>query len=498
MTVKLLCLRLCEHDSSFCFFDGEVTKYIKLERIKGIKHFAYNDLYSWQNDFKSIFNESVSSLDEVAIIIDPWIYDKPLDENEFLFKKIDYLDLHCPVWRINHHYAHALSVQILTDRKSDIDIVLDGFGDFDQAWTVFKQGEVIEKGSLKKCSSIGIEMAQAGLSLNIKCENIIDVAGKLMSLQSYGTLSKDFLNYLNGYSIRDCKKLFDFKNWINFLQNKDVAELSRLDWIKTLHEKSSHLMLDFFKEFAKRNEKITFTGGVAQNIIWNTRLKNHFQNLTIPPHSLDDGLTLGGMVWLKGKNSLPKLKFDSFPYIQYDEKPRAYPSKATINEAANILANGFALGWYQGHGEIGPRALGNRSVLLDPRLENGKNIINEIKRRESYRPFGATVLYEFKDEYFDIEEDPYMLFVANIKNPSYLKSIAHIDNSCRVQTLKNENSIFRSLLERFHEITGCPILLNTSMNIAGKPLVGTIKDAETFFQTTNLKYLVVGNEILKK
>ena len=106
--------------------------------------------------------------------------------------------------------------------------------------------------------------------------------------------------------------------------------------------------------------------------------------------------------------------------------------------------------------------------------------------------------YQFKDEHFDIEEDPYMLFVSNIKNPSYLKSIAHIDNSCRVQTLKNENLIFRSLLERFNEITDCPILLNTSMNLAGKPLVGTIKDAETFFQTTNLKYLVVGNEILKK
>ena len=162
-----------------------------------------------------------------------------------------------------------------------------------------------------------------------------------------------------------------------------------------------------------------------------------------------------------------------------------------------MLSQGNPIGWYQGNGEIGPRALGNRSILLDPRLKDGKSLINKIKNRENYRPFGATILHEYKDDFFEIDSDPYMLFSSIVKNDS-IKSITHIDNTCRVQTLKNENPIFRLLIEEFYKLTGCPVLLNTSMNSAGKPLIGTITDAKLFFETSNLNYLVIGNEILQK
>ena len=170
-----------------------------------------------------------------------------------------------------------------------------------------------------------------------------------------------------------------------------------------------------------------------------------------------------------------------------------------INEAANLLSQQKVIGWYQGHGEIGPRALGNRSILMDPRVPDGKRIVNLIKKRENYRPFGASVLEEYAKDYFDILwPDPYMLYFFEVK-VSYLKSITHIDGTCRVQTVsKRDNPLFRKLLERFYEITGCPVLLNTSLNVAGKPLAAYPRDAMELFNNSSIDAMIVGEQVYKK
>ena len=136
---------------------------------------------------------------------------------------------------------------------------------------------------------------------------------------------------------------------------------------------------------------------------------------------------------------------------------------------------------------------------MDPRIENGKEKINNIKNREYYRPFGATILSEYKKEYFDLDfENPYMLYVGKTKKDN-LKAITHIDGTCRVQTIKKEeNDIFYKLLFDFFTITGCPVLLNTSLNISGKPIAGNISDAIKLFKETNIDCLVVGNTIYEK
>ena len=496
--MKLLALRLCEHDSSFCFFDGKELKYLKTERIKGVKHHAFNNLLNWKVDFQNLFNQDVDDLDEVAIIVDPWIYNLPADDESFSNAvAFDHLELNCKTWRINHHYAHSLSTWAISRKEPEVSIVMDGFGDFDQSWTVFHKDEIIAKGSLKNNGSLGIEMAEAGDFLGIRASHRIDIAGKLMGLQSYGNISENFIKYLDKYSIENVKELFSFDNWIEFINDESIARLSTLDWIRNLHKKTGYLLVEFFRKFAKEDQLISFTGGIAQNVLWNTELRKHFKNIIIPPHCTDDGLTLGGIEFLRRKNNLNPFELNNFPYIQNDEAPLTIPDMDTIKKSALLLSQGHAIGWYQGNGEVGPRSLGNRSILLDPRIKNGKYLINKIKNRENYRPFGATILYEYKDDFFEIDSDPYMLFSSNVKNNS-VESITHIDNTCRVQTLKNENPVFRILLEEFHRLTGCPLLLNTSMNSAGKPLVGTIKDAKIFFETTKLNYLVIGNEIFEK
>lgn len=495
--MKLLALRLCEHDSNFCFFDGAKIRYSKLERIKGVKHFSYNDLHAWRNDFENIFNEKIDNIDEIAIIIDPWVYNLP---DSFFSTAINfkYLNVKPKVWRINHHYAHSLSSWMMTDETIDLAFVFDGFGDLNQSWSIFKNDNIIDYGLVDANGSIGIEMAQAGRFLGIEAKHDIDIAGKLMGLQTYGNLSSDFLEHLKDQDLKNIKEIFSYRNWMSFINNDELAYYKRIDWIRTVHEKVGQSLLNLMKKYADEDDVISFTGGVAQNVIWNSLLKEHFKNIIIPPHCADDGLTLGAIEWLRIKNNLDKFNIKDFPFIQTDEAPKDAPTEETINYTAELLANKKVVGWYQGHGELGPRALGNRSILMDPRIKNGKETINRVKNREHYRPFGATILEDFKSAYFDGYCDSNMLYVAKAKNNLDFPAITHIDGSCRLQILNNENILLRKLLTKFYNLTGCPVILNTSMNYGGKPIAGSIKDAEILFKNTEIDAMIIGNTILEK
>ena len=279
-----------------------------------------------------------------------------------------------------------------------------------------------------------------------------------------------------------------------------LAALQPLDWIRTVHDKVSDILINFFEEVTDGNydAEISYSGGVAQNVIWNTALKNKFKNLIIPPHCNDEGLSLGALEYLRIKNNIPKFKLNNFPYIQSDESPTNNPNKETIIETAEHLKNNKIVAWYQNNGEIGPRALGNRSLLLNPLIKNGKNIINTIKKRETYRPFGASILKEYVKEYFGTNiYNPHMLYVGKTTKKD-LKCITHVDGTCRFQSVDKSNQIYYSLIKEFYEITGCPLLLNTSFNVNGKPIMSKINDAKYFFNNSDIDVLVVGNKIYKK
>ena len=164
-----------------------------------------------------------------------------------------------------------------------------------------------------------------------------------------------------------------------------------------------------------------------------------------------------------------------------------------------MLAQGKIVGWYQGHGEIGPRALGNRSILMDPSIKDGKDTMNKkIKKREEYRPYGATVLNQYNHLFFDYNTGPYMLMSSNV-NIDNLPSITHVDGTCRQQVLSpEENKIYYDLIDKFREKTGLPLLLNTSLNLAGDPLPGKIEYAMKTFKESEMDAICIGNEIYTK
>ena len=229
-------------------------------------------------------------------------------------------------------------------------------------------------------------------------------------------------------------------------------------------------------------KNVVYQGGVALNCVSNTSLLKHTDNIWIMPNPGDAGNSLGAAALVNKQ----KLDWQS-PYLGTDIKGK-YPIKKIIKELERKKICGVA----NGRAEFGPRALGNRSLLADPRGGDIKDKVNEIKRRQKFRPFAPAILKEHLHKYFELDTDdsPYMQFVCKAKPETVQKfpAIVHFDNTARVQTVgQDDNTGFRALLEKWYEKTGCPILLNTSLNIRGEPLVNNESQAKDFEEKYNIK-----------
>lgn len=230
------------------------------------------------------------------------------------------------------------------------------------------------------------------------------------------------------------------------------------------------------------SDNLVFMGGVALNCVANSVIARSgiFKNIWIMPNPGDAGSAIGAVAAYTQQH----LKWAG-PYLGTDIK-REVDVKALVDD----LEAGHVVALANGRAEFGPRALGNRSLLCDPRGPDAKGRMNSIKRREQFRPFAPAVLAESADTYFDmpVESSPYMQFVARCKTPDLLPGICHVDNTSRVQTVtQDDNPVFRSILEEWNRRTGCPILMNTSLNIKGEPLVNNLQDAERFQQLHRIR-----------
>ncbi|MBT2772735.1 carbamoyltransferase [Halomonas sp. ISL-60] len=291
---------------------------------------------------------------------------------------------------------------------------------------------------------------------------------------------------------------------------------------------------------------LCMAGGVALNCVANGIISREkiFNKLWIQPAAGDAGGSLGAAILsdrkhraVKSRELMSRLSdgmsgallgpeyTDSHIQAELDKYGAIYNSLSNSDldeKVVNTISNGGVVGWFQGRMEFGPRALGARSILGDPRSEDTQSTMNlRIKFRESFRPFAPVVLAEKASEYFDIrEESPYMLIVSPVaknirKNTtgdttltgiellktvrSDLPAITHVDYSARVQTVDSErNPRFRALLERFEKATGCPVLVNTSFNVRGEPIVNTVSEAYRCFMRTNIDALAIGSFFLKK
>jgi carbamoyltransferase len=224
-------------------------------------------------------------------------------------------------------------------------------------------------------------------------------------------------------------------------------------------------------------------GGVALNCLANRNLGNYFNNIWIMPCPGDAGSSLGAAALAYCK----RINWTS-AYLGKNIEGE-YPVNAILDE---LIINKI-VGVASGRAEFGPRALGNRSLLADPRGPEIKDKVNEIKRRQQFRPFAPCILAEHVDEFFDMpggwsNSSAYMQVIARCRRPDLFPAIVHVDGTSRVQTVaKDCPSGIRSLLEKWHVMTGCPMLLNTSLNIRGEPMVNDRADADRFEQLYGVK-----------
>ena len=288
-----------------------------------------------------------------------------------------------------------------------------------------------------------------------------------------------------------------------------VAEIALMNMIKQLYRET-------------RLENLCMAGEMALNCVANGRIlrEGPFKRVWIQPAASDAGCALGAalMGWYEhmGKRRRVKPGKDMQKasllgpscsdkeierYLRESNIQYIKPKRSDLlKKVAAILNAQKTVGWFEGRMEFGPRSLGNRSILADPRSKDMRDIINKkVKFREPFRPFAPSVLLEKSEECFDLEcESPYMLFTSQVKSSKF-PAITHVDNSARVQTIKRaDNPIFYDLLKLFYKDHGCPMAINTSFNIKGEPIVCNPDDAYRCFMRTNIDYLVMGSFLIGK
>ena len=353
-------------------------------------------------------------------------------------------------------------------------------------------------------------------------------AGKLMGLAAYGKASpipnqRDFVLKIarESFTKRSGKAAFDGQPPEEFTRRADLAAT-----VQNFFEEQMLALLRRTRDDYPDFENVILTGGCALNCLLNSKIlaAGIYKRVFIPPFPNDEGIGLGAAMAIakkKGKIRFTPTGFERMnPYLgaiaslaqaQQDRVPQVFqdyeiarPQNLT-QQVAQLLAKNEIIAWVQGRSEVGPRALGNRSILVRPDTPGIKEKLNEkVKFRESFRPFGATILYHRTSEYFEVGDffhSPFMTFCPKVRPEmaTKLAGVVHHDGTTRIQTLMREqNARFYSLLEEFETLTGLPVLLNTSLNIMGEPILETIEDAARFFRNSAIRTLVFGDYLIMK
>lgn len=376
-------------------------------------------------------------------------------------------------------------------------------------------------------------------------ENLID-------LKEDGSfrLNMDYFNYCTGFTMTSDK----FHKLFGRLPRKPESQISELDMdlASSIQKVTEEIVLKIGRHVHQETgeQNLCMSGGVALNCVANGRLyrEGPFERIWVQPAAGDAGSALGAALWIwhkhlgkerKGVASLDRQR-GSYLGTAYSDtaieqflQSRNLPSshlrgESLFSEVAARIAEGNVVGWFDGKMEFGPRALGSRSILGDARSREMQSTMNlKIKYRESFRPFAPAVLYEGMKDWFQVEGEgrsqsgflsPYMLMTVAVhpdkrKNEatdlkglnrvkavrSEIPAVTHVDNSARIQTVHEElNPNFYKLIKKFKEMTGCPVIINTSFNVRGEPIVESPKDAYRCFMRTEMDYLVMGSFLLDK
>ena len=388
--------------------------------------------------------------------------------------------LHAPIKYTSHHLSHAAAGYYTSPFNQATVVCIDSIGEFDTLTVWNGSGNKLKKiYSQGYPNSVGLWYSALTQRVGLKPNEDEYI---LMGMAAYGNPSRlwndmyEMFDYVEGADIRYKDNLHrGCKNWKPEL----TTEQDMFD-IAAATQKTYEFTLEQILEWAKKNTKssnLVLMGGCALNCSANHLAYKYFDDVWIRPNPGDAGSSIGAVLAHK-KEHMPM----DHVYLGYNIEGD-YP----VEEAISELKKTGIVGVANGRAEFGPRAFGNRSLLADPRGRDIKSKVNDIKQRQQFRPFAPVIMSEHYDSEFDGFANNYMQFTARCKNPDLYPAITHVDGTSRVQTVGPDGSGIRQLLEAWYEATGCPMLLNTSLNIKGKPIVNNLTDAQEFAIMYNIK-----------
>ena len=383
----------------------------------------------------------------------------------------------------NHHLCHAAAGFQTSPYQDATVVVIDAIGELDTISIWSAKYDKKGKAKYKKLwgrrypDSIGLFYSAMTARVGLRP---LDEEYILMGMAAYGNpvhshqLKKLFSNF-DEIVLEDNLHIGVDENFLAGADHMNIASSAQ-----EVVEELIQLVMQKARQLGN-SDNLVYGGGVALNCLANRLLGHYYQNIWIMPNPGDAGNSLGAAALGYGK----KINWTD-AFLGYDIKGN-YPVAEVINE----LQTNKMVGVANGRAEFGPRALGNRSLLADPRGPEIKDKVNDIKRRQKFRPFAPIILEEHVHDYFDMpfgwNDSRYMQVIATCRHPDLFPAIVHADGTSRVQTVPNDGSGIRQLLEAWYKETGCPMLLNTSLNIRGEPMVNDRADADRFEKLYDLK-----------
>ena len=495
-----------------------------------------------------------------------WIKDKLFQKN-LLFNKLKEHDENYKsdqnIFFSDHHLSHAASAFFPSPFDEAVVLTADGVGEWATTTVAIGKNNNLDiKKEIHFPHSLGLLYSAftyfTGFKVNSGEYKLMGLAPygspiyedkikQLVDIKEDGTfrLDQKYFNYATGLTMTNSRFHDLFGQSPRNPNNEKITQF-HMDIACSIQKVTEEIMIKLTKSICSeyKIKNLCMAGGVALNCVANGKILKEkiFDNIWIQPAAGDAGGSLGAALALwhieQGNDREVNLSDDmngsylgtEFSQNQIEEELRNIGAtfitkdyESLIDQTSKYLSEGKVIGWFQGRMEFGPRALGGRSILADPRSEKMQKTLNlKIKFRESFRPFAPSILKEDLSSWFDIDiESPYMLFVANVKTEKRIKltdhenklfgidkinikrseipAVTHVDYSSRVQTVgKNYNKRYYDLILKFKEKTNCPVVVNTSFNVRGEPIVNTPKDAFNCFMGTELDFLIIGNCILDK
>ncbi len=454
--------------------------------------------------------------------------------DKLLIRELDYRG---PVLYGHHHLSHAASAYYPSGWDEAAVLTVDGVGEWSTAsWGVGRGPELTLQGEIRFPHSLGLLYSAFTGYLGFKVNSgeykvmglapygqprYVDHIRKLIAIKDDGTFRLDMRHFSFDHGLRMYNRSFEdvMGQPTRAYEDGELTEFHK-DVARSLQEVVNTVMVRLATRVIEQagTDRLCMAGGVALNCVANGHILRDapISELFVQPAAGDAGGAMGAALWAwHGVMNKPRDWRLTTSYLGpgYDEARivtdlTRYGAVYTrpddlMTRTAALIDDGNVVGWYQGRLEWGPRALGHRSILGDPRDPRMRDTINiKIKKREGFRPFAPSCLEEDVSEWFQIDRpSPYMLLVAPVRPdaPQPLPAITHVDGSARIQTIRREqDALYYDLISAFKALTGCPVIINTSMNVRGEPIVNTPEEAYRCFMRTDMDALVCGPFLMMK